>query len=85
MRIITAATASPDMYSILPCPNGCSLSGFMPANLNPIRVISDDPASDKLLNASAIIAIEPHRKPVRYFPAKRQRFKPIPTTLQSDP
>ena len=37
-RTITE-TPSPAQYSILPCPNGCSLSGFFAASLNPKTVI----------------------------------------------
>ena len=55
---IAAETTIPDKYSILPCPNGCSISGLVPASLNPIRVTRDEPASDRLLNASAVIAME---------------------------
>lgn len=58
IRRIAAATISPDTYSIRPWPNGCSESGFAPASLNPISVTAEDPASDRLLNASAVTAIE---------------------------
>ena len=55
---MSIATISPDRYSILPCPNGCPGSGFCPAMRNPVSVISEEPASERLLNASAVIAIE---------------------------
>ena len=78
-------TPKPDTYSILPCPNGWSASAFMPENLNPTREINDDPASDRLLNASAVMAIDPLITPARYLPANRQTLSAIPTMLQSIP
>ena len=71
INIITIDTIKPDIYSPLPCPNGCSLSAFLPVNLNPARVIIEEPASDKLLNASAVIATEPLNIPAKYLKAKR--------------
>ena len=46
-------------YSALPCPNGCSLSGSLLANFVPTIVIIEDAASDILLTASKMIAIDP--------------------------
>ena len=70
-------TKSPEIYSKRPCPNGWSESGLCPAILNPIRVMIEDPASDKLLKASAIIAIELLNKPTHNFPINRRRLKQI--------
>ena len=58
MITIITDTNRPDRYSSLPCPKGCSGSGSADDNLKPSRVITEDPASDKLLKASAVIAIE---------------------------
>ena len=70
-------TIRPDMYSNLPCPKGCFVSGFIPANLNPMRVMSDEPASERLLKASAVIAMEPASVPARSLPANRRIFRKI--------
>ena len=73
------ATISADIYSSLPCPKGCSLSGGILANLNPTIVITDDAISDKLLNASAIIAILDVNKPTDNFTPNNIKFAIIPT------
>ena len=67
------------MYSDLPCPNGCSLSGGRLDNLNPSIVIMDDIVSDKLLNASAVTAILPVMIPTNNFIKKSRRLNTIPT------
>ena len=72
-------TISPAMYSIRPWPKGCSKSGFRPAIRKPISVTIEEAASERLLRASAVIAIEPESRPETSFPANRQRFKKIPT------
>ncbi len=51
----------------------------------PHQEINDDPASDRLLNASAVMAIDPLITPARYWPANRQTLSAIPTMLQSIP
>ena len=43
-------------------------------------MMSDEPASDRLLNASAVMAIEPLSSPARNFPAHSSRFNAIPTS-----
>ena len=48
----------PEIYSIRPCPKGWSESGFCPAILKPASVMMEDAASDRLLNASAVMAME---------------------------
>ena len=73
------------MYSILPCPKGCSGSGFCPEIRNPMSVIMEEPASERLLKASAVMAMELLRIPAIHFPRKRSRFRPIPTAPQSVP
>ncbi len=49
---------------------GCSGSGSADDNLKPSRVITEDPASDKLLKASAVIAIEWLINPAKKFNPK---------------
>ena len=85
MISIATETRKPEIYSILPCPKGCSESGLCPEIRNPIKVIIEDPASDRLLNASAVMAIDPLKKPAIHFPRKRRIFKPIPTAPQRVP
>ena len=67
------------MYSILPCPKGCSASAGLSESLNPTIVIIEEPASDKLLKASAIIAILEVISPTESFIRKRRRLESIPT------
>ena len=85
MRMMTMETPNPETYSMRPCPKGWSASAFIPENLNPTREIKDDPASDRLLNASAVIAMDPLITPARYFPANRNTLSAMPTIPQSMP
>ena len=85
ISIIAAETSRPAIYSNLPCPKGCSLSGFCPASLNPIMVITELPASARLLNASAVTATDFARLPAMNFPAKSRMFSSMPTAPQSTP
>ena len=85
MRIMAIATASPDRYSILPWPNGCSLSGFCPESLKPIRVTIDEPASDRLLKASAVMATDEVRMPAKNFSAKRRKLASTPAAPPISP
>ena len=82
---IIADTASPDRYSTRPKPNGCSRSGLRAASLKPRSVITELPASDRLLKASAVIAIEPLSVPASSLPANSTRFRKMPTAPQSTP
>ncbi len=82
---IAAETKRPDRYSILPCPKGWWGSGFCPAIWNPTKVIREEPASDRLLKASAVMAMEPLSRPARNFPANNKMFSPIPTLPQRTP
>lgn len=45
----------PEMYSMRACPYGCSGSAGLPAILKPSRVITEEPASERLLTASAVM------------------------------
>ena len=85
MMTISAATARPEIYSILPWPNGWSGSGFLPESRKPSSDIADAPASDRLLNASAVMAIEPEIAPAAYFPANSSALRNIPSRLHSVP
>ena len=85
MITIRALTPSPARYSIRPCPNGCPGSGFLDASLKPISDMIDEPASERLLNASAIIDIDALSTPARYLPANKHIFKNIPYPEQSTP
>ena len=49
------------------------------------QVITEEPASDRLLNASAVIAIDELSTPARYLIPKRTMFKKMPTQLHSTP
>lgn len=55
------------IYSILPCPKGCSASAGFPAIFTPIKLIIDEAASDKLLKASAVTARELRISPIVSF------------------
>ena len=85
IRMIIMETRKPATYSIRPWPKGCSLSGFLPANWNPTKVIREEPASDRLLKASAMIATEPDSIPARNLPANNSTLRQIPTMLQRMP
>ena len=45
-----------------------------------MRVMTEEPASETLLKASAMTATEAARSPAVSFPANRRRFKTIPVT-----
>ena len=68
----------PVRYSIRPWPKGWSLSGFLEASKKPSKVMTEEPASDKLLKASAIIATEPEIKPAKYLAANKRMLSIIP-------
>ena len=71
-------TIKDEIYSNLPCPKGCSRSGFLLLNFAPIMEISDEPVSDKLFNASETIAILPIKSPIEIFKANRNRLHITP-------
>ena len=85
MSRITMDTTRPDMYSNLPWPKGWCRSGAWAASLKPSRVTTELPASDRLLKASAVMAMEPLTTPARAFPAKSSRFRAMPTRPHSTP
>ena len=85
ISIIIVDSARPARYSTLPCPKGCSASGFFAAIAKPSSVIIDEPASERLLNASAVIATEPDMRPAKYLTANSRMFRNIPQKEQSLP
>ena len=50
-----------------------------------LRLIADEPASERLLNASAVMAIEPDSTPAVYLPANSSTFRNMPNRLHSVP
>ena len=85
MKMMTMATISPATYSACPWPNGCSLSALRPAILKPSSVMTDEPASERLLKASAVMAMEWVSSPARYLAANKSMFRAMPTAPQSMP
>ena len=79
------ATISPEIYSNRPWPKGWPGSGFCPARRKPSMVTRLDPASDRLLKASAVMAMEPETVPARSFPKKSSTLSPTPTQPHSIP
>ena len=66
------------IYSIRPCPKGCSASAGLFAILNPMIVIIEEAASDKLLNASAKIETELESNPTDNLIKKSNELVIIP-------
>ncbi len=85
IRKISMETTKPEMYSILPCPKGWSGSGFDRARRNPINTMTEEPASDRLLNASAMMATDPLRIPANNLMPNNTMFKTMPIMPQSMP
>ena len=77
--IIAIDTIKLETYSILPWPNGWSLSAGFAAILKHNKVIIEDPASERLLNASAVAATDDDAIPTTNFPANNKRFNRMPT------
>ena len=73
------------MFSIRPCPWGCSESGSLPLILNPTKTTIDEAISEKVWTASAIAAILPMAMPIISFTVKRKRLPAILTTASSNP
>ncbi len=84
-RRIIRLTSSPARYSARPWPKGCPSSAFCPASLKPTRVTTDEPASDRLLKASAVMAMEPVTTPAKNLPADSSRLSTIPTAPDRTP
>ena len=78
-------TTKPAMYSMRPWPKGWSGSGFFPARRKPASVMMDEPASDRLLKASAVMAMEPDKSPANSLPQKSRTLRKMPSRLHSVP
>ena len=85
MTRIRNETVMDAIYSILACPNGCSRSAGFAEMRNEISEISCDPASDRLLIASARIATDPNSVPTANFPPNSRIFRTIPVMLTTVP
>ena len=84
-KIINISTINADIYSILPCPQGWSLSTFFCDILKPIIVITDEPASVILFKPSEIIDIEFEITPITTFTIDNIKFTIIPVILDKVP
>ena len=82
---IIAATQSPERYSILWCPYGCSRSAGFSESLKPSSVTTELDASERLLNASAVIETLLQSVPTRSFPANSRILQKMPTHPASFP
>ncbi len=69
---------SAEIYSIRPCPCGCSLSAGRFANFTPTIVTTEDAVSDRLLKASAMTAILPANHPTPNFTPNNKILARIP-------
>jgi hypothetical protein len=78
-------TINPERYSILPWPNGCSLSAGFAANLNPSKVINEEAASERLLKASAVTEILLVIIPIINLTIKSILLITMPTILPKKP
>ena len=76
-KIIKNEIISEEMYSYLPWPKGCSLSGGLRENLNAIKFIIDEAESDRLLKASAVIETLFKINPIINFIINKIKFKNI--------
>ena len=85
MSKISMATTRPERYSIRPWPKGWSGSGFCPASLKPRMVTRLESASDRVLKASAVMAIEPLMVPAKNLPTNSSTLRAMPTPPHSTP
>ena len=85
MSTITMDTTRPETYSSRPCPKGWPRSGAWAESLKPSRVTTEEPASERLLAASAVMAMDPVARPASSFPPNSSTFKAIPTQPHSTP
>ena len=82
---MTTETANPERYSTRPWPKGWCRSGFCPASRKPMSVTTEEPASDKLLKASAVMAMEPETVPATSLPRNSRIFRQMPVNPLSVP
>ena len=76
---IRNATIMEAMYSMRAWPKGCLRSAGLFAILKLTNEITEDPASDRLLTASATLDTLPVREPTANLPAKSRAFRQMPT------
>ena len=79
------ATTSDAMYSMRAWPKGWSSSAGLPASLNDSSEITDEPASERLLTASAAMDTEPDTVPTMNFPANSSALSTMPVRPVSCP
>ena len=84
-RRIRKDTTIDAIYSNLACPNGCSRSAGLEDSLKLRSDITEAPASEKLLSASAVMATEEESMPMISFAVESSMFVIIPTILASVP
>ena len=73
------------MYSMRACPYGCPRSAGLAEMRKETREITEEPASERLLTASARTESEPQSTPTVNFAANSRRFIRMPTTAESVP
>ena len=78
-------TIKAEIYSILPCPKGCSSSTGLLASFVPAMVMIPEPASDRLFTASAVMDTAPVSVPIRNFTAHSRRLHAIPNVPLKTP
>ena len=71
------------IYSIRPCPNGCSLSAPLAANFVPTIVNTEDNTSVKLFTASRMMAMELDARPTIILKITRTTLPIMPFILAS--
>ena len=80
---IIKAMAMVVIYSIRPCPNGCSLSAPLAANFVPTIVNTEDNTSVKLFTASRMMAMELDARPTIILKITRTTLPIMPFILAS--
>ena len=85
MMIMIMDTISPATYSMRPCPKGCVGSARLPERRKPMSVITDEPASDRLLKASATTAMEPLRTPAMSLSENKSILSATPSAPAAVP
>ena len=78
-------TTSAAIYSILPWPKGCSSSAGLLAILTPTSPTMEEPASDRLLNASAMTETLCRKNPTAPLTTNKRTLQKMPTTLANTP
>ena len=84
-RVMSRETIKPDMYSIRPWPKGCSGSAGRLAIFSPAMVTTEEPVSDRLLKASAIMDTLPDKRPASSLKANKMRLQIMPVIPASRP